>query len=48
MPIKYPFEQLPAAGTAQEVAEGVRWVRMPLPFALDHINLWLIRVEVFS
>lgn len=26
-----------------EVAEGVRWVRMPLPFALDHINLWLLR-----
>ena len=43
MPIKYPFEQLPEAGTAEEVAEGVRWVRMPLPFALDHINLWLIR-----
>ncbi|MCX7176153.1 MAG: MBL fold metallo-hydrolase [Proteobacteria bacterium] len=43
MPIKYPFEQLPEAGAAQEVAEGVRWVRMPLPFALDHINLWLIR-----
>ena len=18
------------------------WVRMPLPFALDHINLWLV------
>ncbi len=22
------------------VAEGVRWLCMPLPFALDHINLW--------
>jgi len=26
-----------------EVAPGVRWVRMGLPFALDHINLWLLR-----
>jgi glyoxylase-like metal-dependent hydrolase (beta-lactamase superfamily II) len=25
------------------VAEGVRWLRMALPFALDHINLWLLR-----
>ena len=24
------------------MAEGVWWIRMPLPFALDHINLWLI------
>ena len=26
-----------------EVAPGVKWVRMGLPFALDHINLWLLR-----
>jgi glyoxylase-like metal-dependent hydrolase (beta-lactamase superfamily II) len=24
------------------VAAGILWLRMPLPFALDHINLWLI------
>ena len=24
------------------VAEGVWWIRMPLPFALDHINLWIL------
>ncbi len=29
-------------GTTLSVAPGVRWVRMPLPFALDHINLWLL------
>lgn len=32
----------PAPGTAQEVLPGVFWLRMPLPFALDHINLWLL------
>jgi hypothetical protein len=26
-----------------EVAPGVFWLRMPLPFALDHINLWVLR-----
>ncbi len=42
--LHYPFgEQLPAVGTTLEVAPGVRWLRMPLPFALDHINLWLLR-----
>jgi glyoxylase-like metal-dependent hydrolase (beta-lactamase superfamily II) len=42
--LQYPFgDTLPAAGTAIEVAPGVRWLRMPLPFALDHINLWLLR-----
>jgi hypothetical protein len=29
-----------------EVAPGVRWLRMALPFALDHINLWLLRDEI--
>jgi glyoxylase-like metal-dependent hydrolase (beta-lactamase superfamily II) len=27
------------------IAPGVRWLRMPLPFALDHINLWLLEDE---
>jgi glyoxylase-like metal-dependent hydrolase (beta-lactamase superfamily II) len=43
----YPFgDTLPAPGTTLEAAPGVRWVRMALPFALDHINLWLLRDEV--
>jgi len=32
----------PAPGHAQEIAPGVLWLRMPLPFALDHVNLWLL------
>lgn len=40
--IGYPFDDtLPEPGTSMEVAPGLRWVRMPLPLALDHINLWL-------
>ena len=26
----------------REVAPGILWIRMALPFALNHINLWLI------
>jgi len=41
MQLSYPHEQVPDAGTAVKVAPGVNWVRMPLPYALDHVNLWL-------
>ena len=42
--LEYPFDTPPAAGETREVAPGVHWIRMPLPFALDHINLWLIEI----
>jgi len=38
----YPFAIPPAPGTTIEVAHGVHWLRMALPFQLDHINLWLL------
>jgi len=42
--LHYPLgDALPGPGTTIEVAPGVRWLRMALPFALDHINLWLLR-----
>jgi len=38
--LTYPLgEQLPAPGHGIEVASGVYWVRLPLPFALNHINV---------
>ncbi len=43
VPIQYEFDAKPAAGETQQIADGVHWLRMPLPFALDHINLWLFR-----
>jgi len=42
-PLVYPFPDIPEPGTVCEVAPGVLWLRMRLPFALDHINLWLLR-----
>ena len=43
MSLHYPHAQPPAAGELVEVAPGVFWLRLPLPFQLDHINLWLLR-----
>lgn len=40
--VTYAFNDPPEAGTGLEVAPGIFWLRMPLPFALDHINLWLL------
>ncbi len=40
--ISYPYEHPPGPGEAIELAAGVHWIRMPLPFKLDHINLWLL------
>lgn len=45
--LDYPFgETLPQTGTTMDVAPGIKWIRMALPFALDHINLWLLRDEM--
>ncbi len=38
----YPFEAPPQPGKLLEVAPGVLWLRMPLPYALNHINLWAL------
>jgi len=41
--LHYPFgDAVPVPGAVRDIAPGVRWVRMGLPFALDHINLWLL------
>lgn len=40
--LQFPHPILPAPGETLEVAPGVHWVRMPLPYALDHINLWML------
>lgn len=41
-PLTYPFVT-PAMGAVTSVAAGLDWVRMPLPFRLGHINLWVLR-----
>jgi glyoxylase-like metal-dependent hydrolase (beta-lactamase superfamily II) len=40
--ISHPWSEPPPPGGVLAVAPGVKWLRMPLPFKLDHINLWLL------
>lgn len=41
--LSYPFAEVPGPGEAVQVADGVLWMRLPLPMALDHINVWALR-----
>ena len=40
--IRYPWSTPPAEGEAIEVAEGILWMRLPLPMALDHVNVFAL------
>lgn len=40
--IQYVLDGEPRPGETRTVAPGVLWLRMPLPFKLNHINLWLL------
>ena len=40
--LQYPLPTPPAAGETCFVSEGVLWARMPMPFSLDHINVYLL------
>lgn len=42
MTIAQTFEVPPAEGQAIPVAEGVLWLRLPLPMALDHVNVYAL------
>ncbi|MFL5282365.1 MAG: MBL fold metallo-hydrolase [Rhodopila sp.] len=43
--LDFPFAHPPAPGELIDVAPGVRWMRLPLPYRLDHVNIYLIRDE---
>lgn len=40
--LRYPWPEPPAEGEAIEVAAGVLWIRLPLPMALDHVNVYAL------
>lgn len=40
--LSYPLDT-PQPGQLVQVAPGVHWIRLPLPFALDHINVWALQ-----
>lgn len=41
-PLSYPFETPPAEGEAIEVAPGILWLQLPLPMALNHVNVYAL------
>jgi glyoxylase-like metal-dependent hydrolase (beta-lactamase superfamily II) len=40
--VHYPFADPPGPGQATPVAEGILWIRLPLPMALDHVNVYAL------
>lgn len=40
--LAFPFPEPPAHGAVLEVAPGILWARIPLPFKLDHVNVYFI------
>ena len=41
--VDYALDERPDPGDAIELAPGILWLRLSLPFQLNHINVWLIR-----
>src|SRR6201998_1449400 len=41
-PLRYPWEAHPGPDQVVEVMAGVLWVRLKLPFRLDHVNIYLL------
>ena len=40
--LTFPFPTPPEAGQAIEVAPGILWLKLALPFRLDHVNIYLV------
>jgi glyoxylase-like metal-dependent hydrolase (beta-lactamase superfamily II) len=41
--LTYPFASPPAVGEVAEISPDIRWLRLPLPYRLDHVNVYLLR-----
>jgi len=39
----FPHAHPPAPGELITIADGICWFRLPLPYRLDHVNIYLIR-----
>lgn len=42
--LTFPHGNPPAWGELVAVTPEVKWLRMPMPYALDHVNVYLVRV----
>ncbi|MEM7614050.1 MAG: MBL fold metallo-hydrolase [Pseudomonadota bacterium] len=40
--LTFPHAEPPGEGKALEVAPGILWIRLPMPWALDHVNVYAL------
>ena len=40
--LQFPFERPVSAAHSAEILPGVHWIRLPLPFQLNHVNCWYL------
>lgn len=40
--LRFPFPEAPSGSDAVEIAEGVFWLRLPLPMKLNHVNVYIL------
>src|ERR1019366_5264143 len=38
----FPHAQPPAPGTLTQITPGVQWLRLPLPYRLNQVNIYLL------
>ena len=43
--LTYLYDQPPEYGQKFNIRAGLSWIRLPLPFALDHVNCWLLESD---
>lgn len=43
--LTYPLTLPQSKTELVEVAPGIKWLRLPMPYALDHVNVYLLRLE---
>jgi glyoxylase-like metal-dependent hydrolase (beta-lactamase superfamily II) len=45
MTLTFPFAEPPPPGGVRPIAPGILWLRLPLPYRLDHVNIYLIEED---
>lgn len=43
--LKFPYHPPQSKAELVDVTPEIKWLRMPMPYALDHVNVYLLRVE---
>ena len=43
--LTFPIAVAPQFGSVTDIAPGIRWLRLPLPYRLDHVNIYLLENE---